>query len=63
MNWVTWKSQMLAMLASTCGAKRHLDGTARIPPLIPTYPNGHILTDKEEEELDAVEKRWDDYNQ
>ena len=63
MNWVTWKSQTLAMLASTHGAKQHLDGTAQIPPPIPTYPNGHILTDKEEEELDAVEKRWDDYNQ
>jgi hypothetical protein len=62
-NWVTWKSQTLAMLASTRGVKRHLEGTARIPPLIPTYPDGHTLTDKEEEDLDALEKRWDDYNQ
>ena len=62
MNLVTWKSQTLATLASTRGTKRHLDGTARIPPPIPTYPNGHILTNKEEEELDAIEKCWDDYN-
>ncbi|KAF8494487.1 hypothetical protein JB92DRAFT_1139838 [Gautieria morchelliformis] len=33
-NWVTWKSQTLATLASTRGAKRHLEGTARIPPLV-----------------------------
>ena len=50
------------MLASTCGAKWHLDGTAQIPPLIPTYPNGHVLTDEEEEWLDDLEKCWDNYN-
>jgi hypothetical protein len=62
-NWLTWKSQTLATLTSTRGAKRHLDGTVRIPPTIPTYPDGHVLTDKEEEALDELEKRWDDYNQ
>jgi gag-polypeptide of LTR copia-type/Zinc knuckle len=62
-NWVTWKSQMLVTLSSTRGAKRHLDGTARIPPPIPTYPDGHVLTAEEEEALDELEKRWDDYNQ
>jgi hypothetical protein len=62
-NWVSWKSQKMATLSTTRGAKRHLDGTARIPPTIPTYPDGHTLTDKEEEQLDGLEKRWDDYNQ
>ena len=54
---------MLATLVSTHGVKWHLEGATRIPPRIPTYPNDHILTDKEEEELDTVEKCWDDYNQ
>ena len=63
MNRVTWKSQTLATLSVTRGAKRHLDGTARIPPPIPTYPSGHTLTVKEEEDLDTLEKHWDDYNQ
>ena len=27
-NWVTWKSQTMAMLSSTHGAKQHLDGMA-----------------------------------
>jgi hypothetical protein len=62
-NWVIWKSQMLATLATTRGAKRHLEGTVRIPPPIPTYPDGHVLTDKEEEDLEVLEKRWDDYHQ
>jgi hypothetical protein len=62
-NWVIWKSQTLATLATTRGAKWHLDGTVRIPPPIPTYPDGHVLTDKEEEDLEALEKRWDDYHQ
>ena len=61
-NWVTWKSQTLATLASTRGAKRHLEGTARTPPQIPTYPKGYVLTDKEEGQLDDLEKCWDDYN-
>jgi hypothetical protein len=62
-NWLTWKSQMLAMLTSTHGAKQHLDSTIRIPPMIPTYPDGHVLTDQEEEALDELEKHWDGYNQ
>jgi gag-polypeptide of LTR copia-type len=62
-NWVTWKSQTLVTLSSTRGAKRHLDGTAQIPPPIPTYPNSHVLTAEEEEALDELEKRWDDYKQ
>jgi gag-polypeptide of LTR copia-type len=33
------------------------------PPPIPTYPDGHVLTDKEEEDLEALEKHWDDYHQ
>ena len=47
---------MLAMLTLTWGAKQHLEGTAQIPPLIPTYPTGHVLTDEEEEDLDALGK-------
>jgi gag-polypeptide of LTR copia-type len=33
------------------------------PPSIPTYPDGHVLTNKEAEDLDALEKHWDNYNQ
>ena len=55
-NWVTWKSQTLATLAMTRGARRHLEGTARIPPMLPTYPTSHTLTEKEEEELEELEK-------
>ena len=62
-NWVTWKSQMMATLSSTRGAKRHLNGTARVPPVIPTYPKGHTLTEEEEDKLDDLERRWDNYNQ
>ena len=51
------------MLASTRGAKRHLDGTIRTPPPIPSYPKDHTLTDDKEEELEDIEKYWDDYNQ
>ena len=62
-NWVTWKSQTMATLSSTRGMKRHLDGMARVPPAIPTYPKGHTLTEEEEDELDDLERCWDDYNQ
>ena len=62
-NWVTWKSQMMATLLSTRGAKRHLDGTAQVPPAIPTYPKGRTLTEEEEGEPDDLERCWDDYNQ
>jgi hypothetical protein len=33
------------------------------PHAIPTYPDGHVLMDKEEELLDNLEKCWDNYNQ
>ena len=31
--------------------------------MIPTYPKGHALTEEEEEELDDLERYWDEYNQ
>ena len=37
-NWITWKSQTIATLSATCGARWHLERTACISPLIPTYP-------------------------
>lgn len=55
-NWIIWKSQTIATSLATCGAKQHLDGTAQVPPPIPTYPNGHVLTEKEEDQLDELEK-------
>jgi hypothetical protein len=63
MNWVIWKSQTLATVSTACGAQRHLDGTTRTPRAILTYPDSHILTYKDEGQLDELEKRWDDYNQ
>jgi hypothetical protein len=50
---------MLVTLSSTRGAKWYLDSTAWIPP----PPDGHVLTDKGEEQLEDLEKCWDDYNQ
>ena len=50
-NWVTWKSQMMATLSSTCGAKRHPDGTARVPL---ACPKRRTLTEEEENEMDVL---------
>lgn len=38
-------------------------GLFRSPPQLPTYPNSHVLTEKEEDQLDELEKWWDVYNQ
>jgi gag-polypeptide of LTR copia-type len=39
------------------------DRTVQAPPSYSYLPYGHVLTDKEEEQLDDQEKHWDDYNQ
>jgi hypothetical protein len=62
-NWITWKKQTLTTLMSIKGVDCHINGTARIPPPIPTYPNGYALTDDEVVELEKLEEKWDSYNQ
>ena len=62
-TWVTWKSQTLATLSVGQGVTHHIEGTARQPPQIPTFPTNCSLTDDEEDCLEKAEKRWDDYNQ
>ncbi|KIJ55366.1 hypothetical protein M422DRAFT_141171, partial [Sphaerobolus stellatus SS14] len=41
----------------------HLEGTARKPPPLPTVKEGAQgpLDDDEEEKLEKLEKRWDEY--
>ncbi|KIJ37239.1 hypothetical protein M422DRAFT_178285, partial [Sphaerobolus stellatus SS14] len=62
-NWSTWKAKMLEILRATKGVMRHLKGTARKPPPLPTLKEGEQgpLDDDEEEKLEKLEKRWDDY--
>jgi len=62
-NWITWKSQTLATLAVGWGVTRHIEGTARELPKMPTVPSNRPLTEDEEDCLEKAEKRWDDYNQ
>ena len=35
----------------------------RVPPPIPTYPNGHTLDKDKLEKLEKIEEKWDLYNQ
>ena len=62
-NWITWKSQTLAVLSSIRGVKRHIDGKARKPADPPTFADKHVMTEEDEEDLELAEKRWDDYEQ
>ena len=62
-NWITWKQQTLSSLMLNKGLKRHLEGTACVPPPIPTYNPNHHLNEDELEELDKIEEKWDVYNQ
>jgi hypothetical protein len=62
-NWVTWKSHTLAVLALTRGVMRCVEGMARAPAPLPTHPPNHNYLAEEEEMLEKVEKRWDDYHQ
>jgi len=62
-NWIMWKSQTLAMLAVGRGVTCHIEGTARQPPQIPTFPTNCQLMSKEEDCLKKAENSWDDYYQ
>ena len=57
-NWITWKQQTLSSLMLIKGVQRHLNGTARVPPTIPTPPPNHLDED-ELDELDKIEEKWD----
>src|SRR5882672_4089569 len=62
-NWITWKCQTLTTLAASHGVMRHIQGTARAPPPIPTFPTTRPLTADEEDQLEASEKCHDEYDQ
>jgi len=62
-NWITWKSQTLATLATNCGVMRHIEGTVQTPPTIPTTLTGCQLTEEEETKMENMDKRWDYYHQ
>jgi hypothetical protein len=62
-NWITWKQQTLMTLLSNKGVQRHIEGTIRQPKPVPTFPSGHVLTDQELESLEALEEKWDVFNQ
>ena len=62
-NWITWKQQTLSSLISIKGVQRHLDGTACVPPPIPTHPPNHLLDEDELDKPDKIEEKWDIYNQ
>jgi len=62
-NWITWKSQTLTTLAVGWGVTCHIEGTARDPPQIPTFPYNHPLMEDEEDRLEKAEKCWEDYHQ
>ena len=58
-NWITWKQQTLSSLMLNKGVQRHLEGTAHVPPPIPTHNPNHQLNKDELEELDKIEEKWD----
>ena len=62
-DWITWKQQTLSSLMSIKGVQRHLNGTAHVPPPIPTHPPNHLLDKDELDKLDKIEEKWDVYNQ
>ena len=62
-NWITWKMQMLVMLAASHGVTQHIEGTTREPPAIPTFPMSQALTQEEDKCLEWAEKQWDKYHQ
>ena len=55
-NWITWKSQTLAMLVVGHGVTCHIKDTAREPPQIPTFPSNHPIMEDEEDCLKKAEK-------
>ena len=57
------RQQTLFSLMSNKSVQRHIEGTARLPPAIPEYPDGHTLLTDEVDELEKIEEKWDFYNQ
>jgi len=62
-NWITWKTQVLATLASNKGVMQHLNGLAQQLSKIPVYAPTHIISEDKEEALEKAEKCWDEYHQ
>ena len=62
-NWVTWKTQVLATLASNKGVMQHLDGSAQQPSNICVYADTHIITEDKEDAIEKGEKCWVKYHQ
>jgi hypothetical protein len=55
-NWITWKDQTLMILSAGKGLKWHIEGTAYLPPPLPTFSVGHFLTDDELANVEAAEQ-------
>ena len=55
-NWITWKMQMLMMLAVSRRVMQHIEGTTREPPVIPMFPTSQLLMQDEDEHLERAEK-------
>ncbi|KIJ37792.1 hypothetical protein M422DRAFT_177421, partial [Sphaerobolus stellatus SS14] len=62
-NWSTWKAKTLKTLQATKGVARHLEGTTRKPPPLPTIKEEAqgLLDDDEDEKLKKLKKCWDKY--
>ena len=56
-NWITWKTQTLAMLGSNRGVMRHLNSTVKVPDLLKD------IDESDEEAYEKAERCWDDYYQ
>jgi gag-polypeptide of LTR copia-type len=42
---------------------RHVQGTARVPNPLPKDITMLVITDDQEEQIEKLERQWDDYNQ
>ena len=62
-NWVIWKRETLTTLSTHKGVKTHIEGLARMPPVIPKFLELHILTSEELKKVNELELLWDEYDQ
>jgi hypothetical protein len=59
-NWFLYKNRVTSAIISK-GLGRYLAGTIPEPPAAPVHPDGAILTNEEEEELEAALTKLDAY--